>query len=104
MEGVQATRCRALAVVAFSIALVVFAAVVMIVRRRRGVVPQCRTRGQWIEELLAAARPRSGAGPVQVLLAAAVVPLVMVELCSDRISGNWWTAPGWMPHVVSGSY
>ncbi|TCC11430.1 sensor histidine kinase [Kribbella soli] len=84
-----------------SVGIVLYAVAVMVLRRRQGVVAQRRSPGRWVEDLLAAARPQSGAGPVLVLTAAAVVPLAMVELAADRQSGNWWSAPGWMPYVLA---
>ncbi|WP_327638526.1 histidine kinase [Kribbella sp. NBC_00482] len=84
-----------------SVAILLYAVAVMYLRRRQGVVAQRRTPGRWVEDLLAAARPQSGAGPVLVLSAAAVVPLAMVELAADRQSGNWWSAPGWMLIVLA---
>ena len=35
------------------------------------------------------------------LVGAALTSLVLVELGWDRVHGNWWTAPGWMPYAMA---
>jgi signal transduction histidine kinase len=85
----------------FSVITVLFAIVVLILRRRHGVVPVRRAAGERLEELLGVVRRSSAGLSGGLLLGAALSSMVLVELWRDRIQGNWWTAPGWVPYAVA---
>ncbi|MEV5960288.1 sensor histidine kinase [Kribbella sp. NPDC051952] len=84
-----------------SVAVVVWCVAVMVLRRHRGLVAVRRTTGQRVEDLRAALLRRTDTLPVDVLIGVALTSPVLVELWADRVHGNWWTAPGWMPYAVA---
>lgn len=85
----------------FSVVIAVFAVAAMLLRRRHGVTPLRRTAGVRLEEMLRVVRRSSDELSGGLLLGAAAVSMVLVELWGDRVHGNWWTAPGWLPYVVA---
>ncbi|MFG1907470.1 ATP-binding protein [Kribbella sp. NPDC048928] len=85
----------------FSVVIAVFAVAALLLRRRQGVTPVRRTAGERLEGMLRAVRRSSDELSGGLLLGAAAVSMVFVELWGDRVHGNWWTAPGWLPYVVA---
>jgi signal transduction histidine kinase len=70
--------------------------VVVIARWRWGP----RTTRQRLEDLLAAVFGKVDAVRVDALIGVGLSSLVLIEVWSEKVHGEWWTAPGWMQWIL----